>query len=338
MRLNPVSDDIRAAPALAASVVCALGMHRSGTSLIARILNLLGVYLGEPPTIANAGWDNPKGYWEHQSIAVLNEEILERFGGRWDDPPAFPAHWTSDPRLADLRERARSLLLRDFSSQPVWGWKDPRTCLTIPFWQELVGPMHYVVCLRNPCDVLASLSTRNGMGPERAERLWLLHVQSALTQTSGHPRLFVFYDDVMTDWATELGRMATFIGRPERAADPAVKAAVGEFLEKELCHHRSSLTDLAANQRISVATKNLYIELRRHDRSDRSAGGAGPLKARNRSIQRARDLWPSGLAAVGRQAMIGMLPSGTARRRAFTAAVRMFTNRPMSGAAPDPGR
>lgn len=28
-------------------VVCILGMHRSGTSMIARVINLMGIYLGK---------------------------------------------------------------------------------------------------------------------------------------------------------------------------------------------------------------------------------------------------------------------------------------------------
>jgi hypothetical protein len=272
------------------SVICTLGMHRSGTSVVSRILNLLGVYLGMHQSISGTGEDNPKGYWEHHPLALLNDEILARFGGRWDEPPAFPPSWPHDPRLGDVREKARQLLTKDFAAEPVWGWKDPRTCLTIPFWQDLIGPLRYVICVRNPGAVVASLGRRNGITLDRAERLWLTHVQSSLAHTSGQPRMFVFYEDIMSDWAQELRRLAAFIGRPEGGEDPRVHASVGELLDKELCHHRISMEDLAGNQQISFATKGLYLALRWHVLRDTPVDDAFGLDRTRRSVQTTLDL------------------------------------------------
>ena len=81
-----------AAPGQSPTVICTLGMHRSGTSLVSRILNLLGVYLGAPHDVSNVGADNPKGYWEHHPIALLNDELLARFGGDGMSPRSFRRH------------------------------------------------------------------------------------------------------------------------------------------------------------------------------------------------------------------------------------------------------
>jgi hypothetical protein len=256
------------APLQAGTAVCTLGMHRSGTSLVSRLLNILGVHLGPPQSISGGGADNPRGYWEHYSLVLLNDEILARFGGLWDAPPPFPPSWSRNPDLEDLRVKARQLLTEDFAAHPLWGWKDPRTCLTIPFWQELIASMRYVVCLRNPGAVVASLTSRNGMTAAKAELLWLAHVQASLAHTSGKPRMFVFYEDVINDWAPELQRMAAFIERPEGAEDPRVHASVDAFLENALCHHRMSMDDLARNEQISSTTKGLYLALKDHARRD----------------------------------------------------------------------
>src|SRR6202011_5621892 len=116
--------------------------------------------------------------------------------------------------------------------------------------------------------VVASLGRRNGISLDKAEGLWITHVQSSLAHTSGQPRMFVFYEDIMSDWAQELRRLAAFIGRPERGEDPRVHASVDEFLDKELCHHRISMEDLAGNQQISFPTKGLYLALRWHAARD----------------------------------------------------------------------
>jgi hypothetical protein len=277
------------------TVICTLGMHRSGTSLVSRILNLLGVYLGAPHDLTNAGADNPKGYWEHYPIALLNDELLARFGGSWDEPPAFPEAWTRDPGLADLKVKAHAVVSEAFSAAPVWGWKDPRTCLTLPFWQDVVGSIRYVICLRNPAAVLASLSRRDGMSAEKAERLWLTHVQSSLAHTSGRPRLLVCYDDLMHDWRPELRRIAAFIGYPERAEAPDVLEAVGAFLERELCHHRMTIEDLAANQRISFATTGLYLALK--SEAPRSTSAEAFESNDN------RERWQNALDLIGTRAL-----------------------------------
>ena len=173
---------------------------------------------------------------------------------------------------------------------PVWGWKDPRTCLTLPFWQSVIGSIRYVICIRNPDAVFASLSRRDHMSSAKAERLWLTHVQSSLAHTSGQPRLFVFYDDIMHDWAPEVRRIAAFIGCPERADDPDVLAAVGTFLDRELCHHRMTIEDLAANQRVSFAVSGLYLALRSQTPRRTGTEEALPLTGESRSLQKTLDL------------------------------------------------
>jgi hypothetical protein len=112
------------APAWNLRVVCVLGMHRSGTSLIARILNLLGLFLGPDQHLMKATEDNPRGYWEHQTISDLNEEILRCLGGSWDAPPQFVTRWETRPDLGDLRQRASALLREDFAEGEAWGWRD----------------------------------------------------------------------------------------------------------------------------------------------------------------------------------------------------------------------
>ena len=108
----------------APQVICVLGMHRSGTSVIARMLNLLGVYLGPEERFLKPAFDNPKGFWEHRQISELNEEILNAFGGHHLAPPVLPEGWLKAPDLAGLRSRAQAIISDDFGRSDFWGWKD----------------------------------------------------------------------------------------------------------------------------------------------------------------------------------------------------------------------
>lgn len=256
------------------TVICTLGMHRSGTSLIARVLNLLGVALGRDTSLAEAKADNPRGFWENWRVTDVNDKILDRFGGAWHAPPVLPPGWVDDPRIDSLRPAAASLIAREFAGASLWGWKDPRTCLTLPFWQRLVGPMRYVICLRNPREVAASLQDRNGFLPQHSQELWLTHVAASLAGTTHEPRLFVFYEDFLRDWRGELRRLAAFVGDPARADDPAIQAAVTAFIADDLRHQRVSPAALAADPAISFSTRSVYFALRglrAHDEADAQA-------------------------------------------------------------------
>jgi len=253
-------------------VVCVLGMHRSGTSVVTRILNLLGLCLGSEEHLLRPSPTNLKGYWEHAVFSDISETILSRLGGSWHEPPIFAPGWESAAELADLRARARAVIRDDFAAAGLWGWKDPRTCLTLPFWRPLVGPMRYVICLRNPVDVARSLELRDGFPPQKSARLWLTHVTSALAHTTGQPRLFTFFEDFLGDWRGQTQRLAGFLGRRDAAGQADVADAVREFIDDGLRHHRSSIVDAADNPGLPFAAKALYMVLRLHVRSTQGAG------------------------------------------------------------------
>jgi hypothetical protein len=268
-----------------AKVVCVLGMHRSGTSLITRMLNFLGVDLGPEEHLLEPAECNPKGFWEHQGFVAINDAVLEQLGGHWDEPPRCSSGWERLPKLNALKTRARSLIQKEFATAQQWGWKDPRTCLTLPFWQDLLPSMHYVLCGREPGSVALSLERRDGFTLERGLSLWLEHTYQALKCTAGAPRLVVLYEDAMHDCTSELRRLASFLGKKELAEDREVQRAVAKFVDSDLQHHRRSdscldrpgldpiLAEAAAHARA------VYAELKQADDGDRSQQLLGKLEA-----------------------------------------------------------
>lgn len=244
------------------NIVCVLGMHRSGTSLLTRILNLIGVYLGPERDMPRPRDGNPTGHWEQDEFMFLNDAILTAYGGRWDAPPIFPPDWESAPSLDEVKQRARIFIQDTFGEAEMWGWKDPRNCLTLPFWQQLLPNLRCILCLRNPVDVARSLANRDSFSAEKSSSLWLRYVDSALAHSERNPRLIVFYEDLMDDWLTELRRLAAFLGEPERAEQLEVQDGVRGFLEKGLQHHRTSIVKTVASPRIASRAKALFIAQR----------------------------------------------------------------------------
>ena len=243
------------------TIVCVLGMHRSGTSLVARLLNVLGVELGPTEHLMRPSSANPAGHWESRLIKEINDEILQLHGGSWHEPPELPPGWERAAELAELRRAARELVEADFSGFDLWGFKDPRNSLTLPFWQRVLGPMRYVVCLRNPLDVAQSLRAREeeSIPIDQGLRLWLRYVTSALAATASHPRHFVFYEDLMADPAPAVAELGRHVGRGE---DAEVRAAIRVALSENLWHHRTPVYNVVDEAGLAFHVKALYLALR----------------------------------------------------------------------------
>lgn len=250
--------------------VCVLGMSRSGTSVTTRILNILGVDLGDEDELMEpAAGNNPAGFWEHEGIADLNEDILATLGDaprqRWRYPPALPEGWERDPRLEPHRHTGKSMLQGSFAGKPLWGWKDPRTCLTLPFWQQLLAEvpevdsdLRYVICVRHPLDVAASLHARDGVPQDEALKLWLLYMSRALDATGGQPRTFVTYEDYFPGWEVQVRRLAAFLDLPPPS--PAQGAAIADHVDERLRHHR--VDDRPGGPELPSEVNDLYRRLR----------------------------------------------------------------------------
>ncbi len=221
-------------------VICILGMHRSGTSMISRLLNICGLYLGEKEELM-VELDlrsNRKGHWEHREILAINDEILSIFGGSWDDPPTFPDGWENDPRLDTLFVQANVLVKRMSDRSLVWGFKEPRTCLTLPFWKRVIPGMTYVIPIRSMFEIAQSLYKRDNFALARGIFLCVIYWESILKNTNGERRIFTLQRDYFVDWSRELGRVLDFIGCKDFSF-LGKEGLVGEFISPDLFHNRA---------------------------------------------------------------------------------------------------
>jgi hypothetical protein len=114
------------------TAIAVTGMHRTGTSMVARALRFAGVYLGDDRDLLEPAPDNPDGFFEHAGFVRLDDDLLEATGGSWDQPPPLGPMAADDARVTELQSAARDLVTSLAVEHP-WGWKDPRTCLTARF-------------------------------------------------------------------------------------------------------------------------------------------------------------------------------------------------------------
>jgi hypothetical protein len=213
--------------------VCVAGMHRSGTSMVARILSECGVYLGESEELLPPAPDNVAGPFEHREFVRLNDEVLATLGGAWDVVPPRYAVWRRR-RLAPLRERALELVDRMRPHAP-WGWKDPRTSLTLPFWLDVVPDLRLVVCVRDVVAVAHSLLVRDHSSELFGMRLWAAYNRRLLATAPRGRTVVTRYETYFEDPQREIGRLAAFLGL-QAGRDTIGRAAA--TVQRSLRHHR----------------------------------------------------------------------------------------------------
>lgn len=160
--------------------LCVLGMHRSNTSMVTRILYIFGGDLGGAENDLRHHEDNQEGYWENWEIVALNDALLAEFGGSWKDLPRLEPGWSKDSRFDAYRERAQGILAK-FDPDKQWVFKDPRTMVTLEFWQGLLPTMGFLFCVRNPVEVAYSLHNRkeDPLPIEDALNLWTAYHEAS---------------------------------------------------------------------------------------------------------------------------------------------------------------
>lgn len=228
-----------------------VGMHRSGTSMTTRVLNILGCDIAA--SLLEADQFNQRGYWESPDIAALNDEILSSAGMSWDDWGHFCPDWYASPKKPLFEVKALELLQDLFAGKHFFLMKDPRFCLLLPFWLEVleksgVSP-RIVLPWRDPVEVAASLLRRNGMNPSIAQVLWLRHVLEAEHASRGLPRAFLRYGDLTRDWHSAVRGIAMSIGVSWPRVSTSSQIEIDTFLSADLRHH-----DAAAQNTLNHAT------------------------------------------------------------------------------------
>ena len=252
-----------------------LGMHRSGTSALARILNLMGAHFGDGGVGIGANAENPKGFWERRDVRLVNDAMLFNAGCDWDCVSGFDAEAMPEGMSASHRATAAEIVLELDAHRP-WFVKEPRLCLLFPLWRSVLEMPLAVHIHRNPLEVARSMERRNGLPVEVGLALWEAYNVQAVKGTRGVPRLFVAYEELMRDPLPAIESIREQVAElgGYRLRVPG-KRELGFFLEDGLRHQResdASLLEVAGDSQMA-----LYEKLRAGDVPDAAELGADSL-------------------------------------------------------------
>ena len=214
--------------------IVVLGMHRSGTSLLAKALEIFGYNF--PENLMQPNEDNPSGFWEDIDIVELNESLLSSNQVSWDIP-LDPGSYNFSREFKDLAQR---VLENKFSERSRLIIKDPRISILLKFWSEQLKDLDvqvkYVVSYRNPISVASSLKSRDGIDLQTGILLNYFYNRSIM---EFFPKniFIVNYRSFLEGPSQTMGRLARYLDFP--LEEVVAKNFIDNFLNGELNHHQS---------------------------------------------------------------------------------------------------
>ncbi len=184
-------------------------MHRTGTSVLVRMLEAMGFYAGDDADFSPPTPHDPLDYREHKLVWGINETALQWVGKAWDDPVDVNWDLLAAARRADvLGAINQAIAVLDTHSH--WVAKDPRLCLTLPLWRMVSEPT-CVLTHRNPLEVAHSLRSRDGIPLFGGIALWEAYQRSALRHSQGLARIVVGFAEMAEEPAAFADRLALWL-------------------------------------------------------------------------------------------------------------------------------
>ena len=221
-------------------MIIVTGMHRSGTSLAAQVLQALGADFGPAERLYDADQWNANGYLERVDAVDLNSRMITGFSrttGRLDAVRSQLSYLRM-PSSTNVAKRARPLRAeRAALADELTGLfvKDPRFCVTLPHWTDAQEGL--VVALRHPSASVASLQRRNRLPPALGHRFWRWHMAEALPHIT--PDTLVIRQDLLTgpDHASEVDRIDAWLREKAGATTTPLPDGI---IDTSLVHHNPS--------------------------------------------------------------------------------------------------
>jgi hypothetical protein len=286
-------------------VVC--GMHRTGTSAVARTVNLLGADISRD--LIEPAADNIRGYWESKSVVQIHEQLLEDLGSSSADPLPLADNWTSTSFARLARERLAELIHAEFQGSNLFVVKDPRSSKLLPLWIELLDEIDVdivvVMTFRNPLEVAASLEKRDHMPLASSLLLYVSSYLKAEVASRNCPRFFVNYSHVVSDWRVLESRLRSILGARLPMLDEKRSLEISQYLAPDLRHHHCDRAELKQRSEIPNIVADLYSLLSEAE----AQGNAASLSRAFDELLRSAD----GMAALFRD----LVQNERAERKAF---------------------
>lgn len=243
--------------------IVVLGPHRSGTSLVTRLINMMGAYFDAGNASIGFNDENPKGFWERSDVIKCNEEILKYYDCTWDRLD----HWKFQPVIKKLPRELettvgwmKNIVLEMDANRP-WVMKDPRMCITFPYWKSLLEVPVAVVVYRDPVEVAVSLRHRNEFSLSQGLTLWEYYAVGIINAIKGVPTVYVQHSEMLANPVGVVRQMhEKFQELGVRDLAMPSDKEITAFIEPSL--HRSRANDMPHSESLTVYQQELITYIK----------------------------------------------------------------------------
>lgn len=267
-----------------------LGPHRSGTSVIARLMECLGAE--NSSNLAPPNFANPKGFFEDQDISQFNDNVLlPRLGLQWHSIGFVDWSRLSKPDRSRLGLQALEIVRRNYpGTRRLSVLKEPRIGVLLPFWLSVLShagfDVRIVCCVRDPVSVARSLAARDGFSITHGGMLYATSWLSMLPHIEDLPVALVEFDAVFTQPGKVLRTVAEKLQLPLTSdLEERLHEFSSSHLDPELRHSRMPAEDVALEPDLPPIAAHLHEALLSATRSQNIKRAARVALSSERTIE-----------------------------------------------------
>lgn len=220
--------------------IVVIGMHRSGTSMVAGILKRLGLDIGKSKM--QPDYANITGYFENSLIAIFNDRLLDLLYSKWHDTLFLPENWWLEKKIKQEHGCLIELIREEYNDSSLLLFKDPRISILLPFYQDVFKTIgikpNFIINFREPYEVAASLNKRNNLSLARGLLLWIDYILKAELYSRNQSRIFIHYNQILNDPIRYIKEILHQFNL-EHILLPEYESNILEFVAKDQKHHSS---------------------------------------------------------------------------------------------------
>jgi hypothetical protein len=234
-----------------------LGMHRSGTSALTRIIHMMGAYFAPEEFALPANSANPKGFWERKDVVQVNNELLQYQNCNWLNVFGWNSDRTSFSPPKIMQHLTQ--IIGELDAHKPWAIKDPRLCMTLPCWLPFLKTPIAVIMARDPLEAARSLQLRDGVEIAHGLALWEYYAVGVVRAAAALPKIFIGHEELMGAPLSAVQRLHQELSVHVSGLSLPLEQAVLSFVDPSL--HRAKLSDVDADVVISPHQQSLYAML-----------------------------------------------------------------------------
>lgn len=227
--------------------VVVFGMHRSGTSCLAGLLEASGYWVN---TKRRHHPHNEKGMFEDNVVRCVNRDILNQFNMTWSNP-------CHEIVASEVDEAPVIHAAQVYNKTNRWVLKDPRMVLTADVWLPHLPDHHVVGTFRNPVAVAKSLYKRNQMPFDKAINAWTLYNRKLVSRHKNNVFPIIHYGVDAKSYMNQFLRLC------EHFKLPFENEKFSKFYDVNLLHH--DVADLSGIEGEAIELYSYLCKNSKHD-------------------------------------------------------------------------